>query len=93
MADALVACGKVEDCTFGEVATGQAIRSGTSGGTKDAGRGKHEETTEMTLLQFILSAFRSPEPPQPRMSCTGFDLVDGVLVPRDVIMIDKETEL
>ena len=47
----------------------------------------------MTLLQFILSAFRSPEPPQPRMSCTGFDLVDGVLVPRDVIMIDKETEL
>jgi len=47
----------------------------------------------MTLLQFILSAFRDPEPSQPRMSCTGFDLVDGVLVPRDVIMIDKETEL
>jgi hypothetical protein len=42
------------------------------------------------FMYFVLSAFLPPEPPQPRISCTGFDLVDGVLVPRDVIMIDKE---
>jgi hypothetical protein len=39
---------------------------------------------------FILSAFRDPEPYQPRQSCTGFDSVEGQLIPRDVIMIDKE---
>lgn len=43
------------------------------------------------FIDFILSAFRTPEPPQPRMSCTGFDLVNGKLIPRNIIMIDKET--
>lgn len=42
------------------------------------------------FINFILSAFRDPEPPQPRQSCTGFYSVDGQLIPRDVIMIDKE---
>ncbi len=45
------------------------------------------------FINLILSAFRAPDPPRVRMSCTGFDMVDGQLVPRDVIMIDKETEL
>jgi hypothetical protein len=35
---------------------------------------------------FILSAFRDPEPYQPVTSCTGFEMVDGVLTPID----DKE---
>jgi len=35
----------------------------------------------MTLLQFILSAFRDPEPYQEVTSCTGFEMVDGVLTP------------
>ena len=41
------------------------------------------------FINFVLSAFRDPEPYQPVMSCTGFKMVDGVLTP----ITDKETEL
>lgn len=37
---------------------------------------------------FILSAFRDPEPYQEVTSCTGFEMVDGVLTP----ITEKETD-
>jgi hypothetical protein len=42
---------------------------------------KFQEMSLYGFLYFILSAFRDPEPYQPVMSCTGFEMVDGVLTP------------
>jgi ribosomal protein S27AE len=38
------------------------------------------------FINFILSAFRDPEPYQPVTSCTGFEMVDGVLTPINITM-------
>lgn len=42
------------------------------------------------FMNFVISAFRQEEEYQPRQSCTGFDMVDGILIPRNVVEIDHE---